>query len=126
MSKRLLILFALLGVVASACQAENRPAVEEWRAHWDRVIAAVPTEEALSGEDAKTLCDTALTLLREERQYLLPAPESTLDDPVDDWLNVADETFFECPPRSGEIQGFAEAFVLMDDYHAEVEAALAE
>ena len=113
-------------LVLNACQREVRPSVSDWQGHWNRVIAAVPAVEALEGEDAKSLCDTALTLLREERQYLLPAPESTLDDPVDDWLSVADETFFECPPRSGEIQGFDEAFTLLDDYQAEVEAALAE
>ncbi len=115
-----------MALLLNACQREARPPVSEWQGHWDRVIAAVPTVEALSGDDAKSLCDTALTLLREERLYLLPAPESTLDDPVEDWLSVADETFFECPPRSGEVQGFAEAFVLLDDYQAEVEAALAE
>lgn len=120
-----LVTMLVLAVAVAGCQGESRPDAAEWQVHWDRVLAAVPTAEELeSAEDPKPMCDEALTLVREERMNLSPAPEPTLDDPVEDWLNVADETFFECPPRSGDIQGFAEAYERLDDYRAEVDAAL--
>lgn len=117
-----LLLTAALTLVGCAGQA--RPERAEWQQHWDRVIEQVPDLPDLQVEDPKPVCDAALSLVREERVYLIPTPEVSLDDPVDDWLNVADETFFECPPRSGDIQGFDEAYLLLDDYLAEIQAAL--
>lgn len=119
---RAVILIAALALVG--CADGARPDRAEWQQHWDRVVEQVPDLADLEVEDPKPVCDAALSLVREERVYLIPAPELALDDPVDDWLNVADETYFECPPRSGDVQGFEEAYVLLDDYQAEIEAAL--
>ena len=112
-----------LALVLVACSIE-RPGYSEWRQHWDRVVTYVPTLDDLGVEDPKAVCDEALILVREERVYLVPAPQVTLDDPVHNWLGVADETFFECPPRSGDVHGFERAYQLLDEYAAEVEAAI--
>jgi len=118
------VVVAVLALILVGCGREARPELAEWETHWNRVVSQVPTIDDLDVDDPKPLCDQALALVREERVYLIPTPELSLDDPVDDWLNVADETFFECPPRSGDIQGFDEAYLLLDDYLAEVQAAL--
>lgn len=124
MLKTSILIVIAFGLVA--CSGQSRPSRAEWRQHWDRVVERVPTLDDLDVDDSKAQCVEALALVREERVYLIPAPEVALDDPVDDWLNVADETFFECPPRSGEIRGFEQAYVLLDDYVAEVQAILAK
>lgn len=117
-------MLVVIALVFVGCANDSRPSRSEWQVHWDRVVAQVPALDDLAVEDPRPACEEALALVREERVYLIPAPEVTLDDPVDDWLSVADETFFECPPRSGDIQSFEQAYGLLDDYMAEVQAVL--
>lgn len=63
-------------------------------------------------------------MLREERLTVLPSPAAEADAAVEAWFELAEETFFECPPRSGDLQGFGEAFERMAAYEAEIESAL--
>jgi hypothetical protein len=39
-------------------------------------------------------------------------------------MDLADETFFECPPRSGDVHGFEEALAEMALLEAQVDASI--
>jgi hypothetical protein len=102
----------------------DRPAVDEWQSEWTTVVQALPRPADLDVADPGELCGTALAMLREERLALVPSPVAEVDAVVEAWLELAEETFFECPPRSGDLQGFGEAFERLAAYETEIESGL--
>lgn len=117
-------LVTLIVLLASSC-SEARPSVAEWQPVWDRVTAALPGEETVGIADPPTAtCTETLAFLRENRADLLPTPDLAIDDAVTQWVEIAEEAFFECPPRSGQIGSFAEAYAELDRLQAEIELVL--
>ncbi len=118
---------ALLAVtifVGSSC-SEARPTVPEWEPVWDRVTAALPNEAAIGiGDPSLPTCTEILAFLRNNRAALLPTPDVAIDDAVTQWVEIAEGAFFECPPHSGQIGSFAEAYAELDRLRAEIELVL--
>lgn len=111
-----------LAVVASC--APDRPAMDDWAVRFARVVDALPAEQDMVQDPSRTVCNETLGFLRSNRADLTPTPDLSVDDAVETWINIAESAFFECPPSSGEIDGFAEAYRELDRLEAEIDAAL--
>jgi hypothetical protein len=116
---------AAVTVVAIGCASDgDRPDPGEWRVMWEEVQAAIPDRSELDVADPTPLCEDAMGVLREMGPSLSPTPDRAADEAVDGWLSTADETFFECPPQSGELTGFDEAYQELERFRREVEDGL--
>lgn len=122
---RSMVLLALVPLVLAGCDAAgNRPDESEWRTVWDQVRADIPDRSELDVADPLPVCQQTLGALRGHQPLLAPSPARAVDAAVEGWMEVADETFFECPPRSGELQGFDEAYQEMARFEREIETGL--
>jgi len=110
-------------LMLSACGGD-RPASDEWKQRWDRLVTAIPDEVAVSQDDSGDLCREALAFLRSNRAGLVPTPDVAIDDTVTNWIEIAEDAFFECPPSNAQIGGFAEAYEELLRLQEEVEAVL--
>lgn len=55
---------------------------------------------------------------------LFPTPDPALDPVVEEWVRVAEDAFFECPPSSASIPDLASAYAELQRLEAEVEVVL--
>jgi len=113
-----------IAIVTGGCSNASRPDVGEWRSRWLGVIDELPEEVELSGNAAEDVCAETLALLRSTSGDLLPTPDLAIDDTVRQWIALAEDAFFECPPQGGEINSFARAYAEMDRLQAEVAVVL--
>lgn len=113
-----------IALITGACSDTSRPDVGEWRTDWLGVVEALPDLAELSGDASKDLCADALAMLRSTSGDLLPTPDLAIDDTVRSWVELAEDAFFECPPRGGEINSFATAYAEMERLQAEVAVVL--
>lgn len=117
-------LLALTVLVLASC-ATSRPTVENWEPVWKRVSEGIPSEETVGLADPdRAVCSDALAFLRSNRSDLFPTPDLAIDDAVADWVEVAEDAFFECPPRNEQIVGFAEAYAELTRLQGEIELVL--
>jgi len=112
------------GLVAAACGNDERPSVNEWRAQWQGAMDGLPTSAALGQPPERTLCRTTLGHIRELQGDLLPTPDAAIDGTVSEWLRVAEDAFFECPPSSAELPSMAAAYGELDRLAAEINVVL--
>lgn len=112
-----------LALLLAAC-GDDRPSSEDWRPDWQRVVAAVPDEAVIVADNTETLCGETLAFLRGNRADLLPAPDLAIDDAVNTWFEIAEDAFFECPPRNEQMGSFAEAYAEMNRLEAEIDLVL--
>jgi hypothetical protein len=119
---------ALTGVMVllfTACSGESRPSVEEWQPTWQGVVTGFPTPEMLGEPPDHTVCSHALGVLRSESSDLIPTPDLAIDDVVTDWLKIAEDTVFECPPSNQTIPNLEYAYGELARLEAEVAVVLA-
>ncbi len=116
-------LILTVALVASAC-ATVRPSTAEWRPAWEEITAAIPPQAVVGERPPRTLCNEVLAALRAGQADLFPTPDLAIDDTVKDWVKVAEDAFFECPPDNDEIGSFDEAYAEMARLEREVEAVL--
>jgi hypothetical protein len=114
----------MLSVAITSCSDESRPTVEEWRTVWDGLVAQVPSAAELGEPPDRSLCTATLVILREQSGELFPTPDLAVDSVVDDWVRIAEDAFFECPPSNAQIPSFEFAFSELDKLEAEVEVVL--
>jgi hypothetical protein len=117
------VALAVAAVILVSCGGD-RPDEAEWSSLWQSVRQTVPDRSALDGPEAQRLCSDALAAIRDAQVSLIPTPSSALDDPMRNWIDTAEETFFECPPREADLQGFDVAYERLSIYEIEIEAAL--
>jgi hypothetical protein len=84
----------------------------------------MPTLDELGDPPDRDICGHALGILRAERPDLLPAPDPALDVAVEEWVLIAEDAMFECPPSSHEIADLAQAYEELARLEAEVNAVL--
>ena len=118
----LVVVTALL--LLAACTGSDRPSTEEWQPVWQAASDAMPTLEELGDPPDSDICGHALGILRAERPDLLPAPDPALDVAVEEWVIIAEDAMFECPPSSHEIADLAQAYEELARLEAEVNAVL--
>lgn len=115
-----LVLFLLLG----ACAEQTRPTVAEWQLNWRAVVASLPEQPAVDEQPEAALCNETLATLRTMRPDLSPTPDRAIDDAVQEWFQIAEDAFFECPPRSGPIGSFADSYAELLRLEAEIDLVL--
>lgn len=77
------------------------------------------------GEDPDAeVCNRTLVSLREQRAKVITTPDLVVDSAVQEWFQIAEGAFFECPPRSEAVGSFADAYEEPDRIEREIEAAL--
>lgn len=108
---------------ASAC-GTTRPTVAEWQPAWDTIVNGVPAQSVVGESPPRSLCNETLSFLRSNRASVDPTPDVALDEPVREWIDIAEEAFFECPPRSQTVGSFADAYALLSRLEAEIESVL--
>jgi hypothetical protein len=118
------LLAALVLALPLAGCADERPDPEAWRTTWDGVRTQIPPLETMTGDRAQAACSATLAMLREETPSLSPTPDLAIDDVVRDWIEIAEDAFFECPPRGEEIDSFEKAYAELDRLEAEVAVVL--
>ena len=120
---RLALLVLVATTLFAGCGSE-RPSAEAWQQTWQRMALAVPSEEALGDSPSPDDCGDVVAFLRSNREDLFPTPDRAIDDPVNLWIQTAEDAFFECPPNNPEIRGFPEAFRQLARLEAEIELVL--
>lgn len=113
-----------LALLLGSCADQSRPDVTSWQTSWNEVVASIPAQSTVGEEPSNELCTQVLSTLRERRPSLTPTPDLAIDDAVQEWFQIAEDAFFECPPRSEVIGSFAEAYGEMSQLEAEINLVL--
>ncbi|GMQ93043.1 MAG: hypothetical protein BMS9Abin12_0520 [Acidimicrobiia bacterium] len=116
---RIAALVIVAALLLAACSA-GRPTAEEWQPTWERVLATMPSESAIGENPSQAVCDKTLAFLRSNRVQLFPTPDPVVDDTVRDWIDIAEDAFFECPPRNERVGSFSEAYGLLRRFQGEI------
>jgi hypothetical protein len=116
-------LLTAIVLVVSSC-SDSRPTVEEWQPAWHVMVDAIPSESVIGENPTRAVCNETLGFLRSNRNSLFPTPDLGVDDAVTDWIDIAEEAFFECPPNNERVTGFPEAYELLRRFQGEVEVVL--
>lgn len=122
---RVVAVVGLLSVLVSACGGDDRPSVEAWVPAWNRIVEAIPTPEELGNPPDREICSTALGAVRSESGDLFPTPDLAIDDVVTDWVRIAEDLLFECPPASQRVPSLEYAYGELARLEAEVATVLA-
>jgi hypothetical protein len=118
-----MIVVVLAALVLVGC-GNDRPSSEDWRPDWQRIVDAVPELAMVEGPETTAVCGDTLAFLRGNRADLLPAPDLAIDDAVTIWFEIAEDTFFDCPPQNEQVGSFAEAYAEMGRLEAEIDVVL--
>ena len=112
-----------LAILVAGC-ADARPTLAEWETIWNEARSALPeySGEPIAPED----CNEALATLRTLAPDLESVPDASLEGVVDQWLDIAEEAMFECPPRQSGTASFEEAYEAMRVLELEISAVLDE
>ena len=121
---RAVVLALGIALVAGGCSGSPRPDVAEWRTAWLGVVDGIPDIADVEAATSRDLCSATLAMLRSRSGELSPTPDLAIDDTVRNWIEVAEDAFFECPPRGGEIDSFAAAYAELERLEAEVAVVL--
>lgn len=119
-----MVALLMVGLVISACANQPRPTVAEWLPKWEAAVAAIPDEAAVGENPPAGVCTDTLANLRAERPGLTTTPDLAIDDTVQQWFQIAEDAFFECPPRSDVVGSFSDAYVELSRLESEIDAAL--
>jgi hypothetical protein len=116
------LLVAML--ILMGCASADRPDPATWRQSWMRMIALIPELEDLGSPPEQEICQEILADVRDGTSSLLPAPSTTVDDLVAEWVSVAETAFFECPPREHDFQSLDDVYAELDRIEESIETAL--
>lgn len=112
-----------VALVVSAC-ATVRPSVSEWQPAWKTITGAIPPYSTVGENPPRPVCDQVLAAVRAGQGDLFPTPDLAIDDTVKDWVKIAEDAFFECPPDNDEVGSFSDAYAEMLRLEREVELVL--
>lgn len=121
---RALTITVLLLVLLSACSDDSRPSVAEWEPAWVAVVDAFPSAAELGQPPDHVVCSQSLGVLRSTSGDLSPTPDLAIDDVVADWVRIAENTLFECPPANQEVPDLDYAYGELSRLQAEVAVVL--
>jgi hypothetical protein len=115
---------AAVMLLAAACSDGDRPTASDWEQIWTDTTDELPTLLQLGDPPNRDLCSHALGALRSSRPNLFPTPDAALDGVVTEWVTVAEDAMFECPPSSHGIPDLASAYDELARLGAEVDVVL--
>jgi len=119
-----LAIFLAVALSVAACSESDRPLASDWEQIWAETTDELPTPLELGDPLSRDLCGHALGALRSSRPNLFPTPDPALDAVVTEWVTVAEDAMFECPPSSHEIPDLASAYEELARLEAEVDVVL--
>lgn len=122
--RRSIVVALPLVLLLGACGRGPRPDPDEWQDTWDSMLAVVPSESDLGSPPNEQVCQSALRGIREHSEDLIPSPSVTVDDLANEWVTVAERSFFECPPDGQDITSFDDAYEEMARIEQAIAAAL--
>jgi hypothetical protein len=88
------------------------------------VVGGIPSAAELGDPPDEDICANELARLRIVQVDLHPTPDLAIDDVVREWVRVAEQAFFECPPSSTLIPDLDSAYEELRRLQAEVEVVL--
>lgn len=119
-------LFAAALLVVVGCAASDRPEAAEWQTEWQAIVDVIPDESEIGDPPSEDLCRTTLADVRTLSEDLLPAPTASIDDLANEWVSLAEEAFFDCPPEGQDVDSFEDAYNEMRRVQNSIETALAD
>jgi len=108
----------------AACSDDSRPSVAEWEPVWVSVVDAFPSATELGQPPDRDVCSQSLGELRSTSGELFPTPDLAIDDVVTDWIRIAEDTLFECPPANQGVPNLDFAYGELARLQAEVAVVL--
>jgi hypothetical protein len=115
----------LLTISIAACDSsDNDSDLERWRLDWQRVTSVVPEQSELGDPPDQDVCRSALAEIRAVEEDLPPAPTEGIDKLSNEWVAIAEETFFECPPQGPDIDSVEDAYGELQRIEDAIQAAL--
>lgn len=101
--RRLVMSALALLLVAAACGESDadRPAASAWQPAWLGLRDLVPEADAIE-DDGVEVCSRFLGEVRERRNDVLPTPDPSLDEPVEEWVAEAETVGLDCE-REGDL-----------------------
>ena len=121
---RVLALTGLMLALLVACSDDSRPSVAEWEPVWASVVDTFPSAAELGQPPDRKICSQSLGVLRSTSGDLTPTPDLAIDDVVTDWVRIAENTLFECPPANQEVPNLEYAYGELSRLQAEVDVVL--
>jgi hypothetical protein len=118
------VLFMVLPIALGACGNRERPSVSDWRPTWDAIVDRLPSSSELGSPPDQEVCSRALGELRSLSPDLIPTPDLAVEQAVQEWVRVAEEMMFECPPSSDRIPDLESGYAELDRFEAEVDVVL--
>lgn len=122
--RSLAALLAIAVLMVSACTGGGRPAIEDWGPTWEDTRAVIPALASLGYPPDREVCGHTLGVLRSLQPDLFPTPDLAFDEAVKEWVTVAEDAMFECPPSSHKVPDLAYAYEELARLEAEVDAVL--
>ena len=111
-------------LVLAACGGEDRPAVADWQPAWEAMVARMPTAQELGEPPDRSVCSDALGDMRSTRASLFPTPDAAMEPVVREWVRIAEDALFECPPSSDAVPDLDAAYNELERLEAEVAVVL--
>lgn len=119
-----LLILLTVSLSLAGCSENDRPSLSEWEQIWSQTTDELPTLRELGDPPSRDSCGHALGVLRTSRPNLVPTPDPALDAVVTEWVTVAEDAMFECPPSSHKIPDLASAYDELARLEAEVDVVL--
>ena len=117
---------ALLLISIVACSSNDDGDSERWRLDWQRVTSVVPEQSELGDPPDQDVCRSTLADIRAAQEDLPPAPTEGIDELSNEWVAIAEETFFECPPQGPDIDSVEDAYRELQRIEDAIQVALAD
>lgn len=121
---RSVVVAALIMLVS--CTSTDRPDIGIWNDRWETMTSIIPDQGDLGEPPDEALCRSTLAQIREKSDTIFPSPSVTVDDLAEEWVTVAEEAFFDCPPEGQDIHSFDDAYRELDRLERSVMAALGD
>lgn len=121
---RVLVLAVAFTFLLVSCSG-NPPDAETWQPEWQALVEVVPEQTELHDPPDQSLCEGVLAAIREGNEDLLPSPSAEIDELANEWISVAEEAFFDCPPTRQDANGFDQAYMKLRELETSVDTALA-
>lgn len=113
-------------LAAAACGGgTDRPALADWQPAWNSATSLIPPQEQLGAPPDREVCSTTLGDLSAVVPELFPTPDIAIEGTVRDWVSIAEDAMYECPPSSAQLPDLDHAYDELARLEAEVDAVVA-
>lgn len=123
-TRRLVVVGTVIALVLVGCSSGDRPDVASWLPAWESIQEVIPSQAALGSPPDEALCQDVLAELRSSSADLRPSPSDDIESLVNEWVEVAEGAFFDCPPEDEE--GFSGTYEELARIGDSIDAAVSD